>query len=86
LSEMKADILPFVINDMDFGLRQWGAFAELRVRPDDVVGSACRHTLGELTAMIGIEFPSCFLLVSPPDSDPYSVGGAIIRPVHSAVD
>src|SRR5450759_5583204 len=70
---MKTDVGTLVIVNMHgyFGaglqLSARGQLVALHVRPNDVVGLAGRHSLGELAGVIGIELPAGFLLVGPPD-------------------
>src|SRR5260370_30781202 len=75
---MKTGVGTLVIVDMHgyFGARlqppaRW-QLVTLHVRPNDVIGLAGGHSLGELASVIGIELPAGFFLVSPPDlhSDP----------------
>src|SRR5208282_2822987 len=70
---MKTDVRTLVIVDMHgyFGPRlQLSAGRQLialHVRPNDIVGLAGGHSLGELAGVVGIKLPAGFCLVRPPD-------------------
>ena len=70
---METDLGSFVTVDMHGYLgtrlqlsarRQFGA---LHVRPDHVVGLPGRDSLGELAGVVGVQFPSGFFLIGPPN-------------------
>src|SRR5260370_1115343 len=63
---MQADILAFIIFDMNFYLRWRRVFVRLHVRPYDVVGFARRNTLSKFTPLVGIQLPFGLFLVGAP--------------------
>src|SRR5260370_27590024 len=83
---MQADILAFIIFDMNFYLRWRRVFVRLHVRPYDVVGFARRNTLSKFTPLVGIQLPFGLFLVGAPDLDFHAVKTALIGAIDGAID
>ena len=83
---MQADILAFIINDVNFYLWRRAAFGGLYVGPYDIVRFTGRNPLGEFAVVVGVQLLFGFLFVSAPDLDRHAMNRAVIGAVDGAKD
>jgi len=83
---MQADILAFIINDVNFYLWRRAAFGCLYVGPYYIVRFTGWDPLGEFALVVGVQLPFGFLFVGAPDLDLHAISRTVIRTVDGAKD